>query len=237
MVLRNFILCHNLNRNTCYTAQMDKHKSLKTGSTKHRVHLDESTNGTGEKLFAYSYKTLAEMFDVREGTIRQWVNRNKFDPTDLTSIFSLHKEREHMAPWEKEEGWTNLGAHKGEGIGGLEAKYDGSVYVDIRSTDNREVRLFISKPALKRAIELFDEGDLRLGDHKSTEALLLQTLGEAYKREKLLRAAYVKAERGRLTAMFGREAAEAADIEDPGEQVRLDAWCARRLAGIDKSKG
>lgn len=72
---------------------MGTHKSLKLGSTKHRVHLCEGATGTGEKLFAYSYRTLADMFGVKEGTIRQWANRKKFDPADLQSIVAFATER------------------------------------------------------------------------------------------------------------------------------------------------
>jgi len=71
---------------------MGTHKSLKLGSTKHRVHLGEGVKGTGEKLFTYSYQSLALLFGVKEGTIRQWINRKKFDPMDLQSIVAFATE-------------------------------------------------------------------------------------------------------------------------------------------------
>lgn len=33
------------------------------------------------------------MFGVKEGTIRQWANRKKFDPADLQSIVAFATER------------------------------------------------------------------------------------------------------------------------------------------------
>lgn len=65
---------------------MSTHKSLKLGSTKHQVHLCEGVKGTGEKLFAYSYRTLASVFDVKEATVRQWIHLGKFNPMDLQSV-------------------------------------------------------------------------------------------------------------------------------------------------------
>lgn len=72
---------------------MSKHKSLKSGSTKHQVHLCEGVNGTGEKLFAYSFLSLAELFGVKEVTIRQWVHLGKFDPLDLQSVADFYTAR------------------------------------------------------------------------------------------------------------------------------------------------
>ena len=69
---------------------MNEFKSLKLGSTKHRVHLCEGVEGSGEKLFAYSYRSLAELFKVKEGTIRQWVNRKRLVASDLQSIVDLY---------------------------------------------------------------------------------------------------------------------------------------------------
>lgn len=44
--------------------------------------------------------------------------------------------------------WVHIG-------GDLEASYDGSVYVDVRVRGDKQARFFISKPALKAAIQLF----------------------------------------------------------------------------------
>ena len=45
--------------------------------------------------------------------------------------------------------WNDIG-------GDLEASYDGARYVDIRHKSSKERLLFISKGALKNAIDLFD---------------------------------------------------------------------------------
>jgi hypothetical protein len=75
---------------------MSKYKSLKVGSSKHRVHLCEGATGTGEKLFAYSYRSLAELFEVKETTVRQWINRKQLDPINLHSIIDLYNRRAEM---------------------------------------------------------------------------------------------------------------------------------------------
>ena len=47
-----------------------------------------------------------------------------------------------------EKEWTDLG-------GDLEASFDGAHYVDIRVKGSKTTRLFISKPALQKAMDLF----------------------------------------------------------------------------------
>jgi len=46
------------------------------------------------------------------------------------------------------EPWVNIG-------GDLEARYDGGLYVDIRVEGKKRSAIFVSAPALKKALKLF----------------------------------------------------------------------------------
>lgn len=49
--------------------------------------------GNHEKLFAYSYCSIALMLGIETKSVRQAVTRGAFDPTDLESVLSYVAKR------------------------------------------------------------------------------------------------------------------------------------------------
>ena len=68
-------------------------KRSKSGSELRWVQMGEGCVGQGEKLFTYSYQSLADLFGVTVDTIRQWVRRGKFDPNSIRSIAEHYTEK------------------------------------------------------------------------------------------------------------------------------------------------
>ena len=117
---------------------MSNYKSTKSGgSSKHQVRMGEGTEGSGETLYAFSYQSMADLFGVKVGTIRQWIHRKKFDPNSLESIMDLYEIYKYR--------------HAG---GDLEIRKVDH-YVDIR-VKGSDTKIFASKAVLLKALALFD---------------------------------------------------------------------------------
>ena len=49
------------------------------------------------RLWAFGYAALADLFGVREQTVRRWVSRGELDPRDLRSVMNLAVRRRYSS--------------------------------------------------------------------------------------------------------------------------------------------
>lgn len=64
-----------------------------TRGIRRSVHLCSGAQDKGVKLWAFGYESLAQLYGVPPGTVRQWVNRKRLDPHSLESICEMWEDR------------------------------------------------------------------------------------------------------------------------------------------------